>query len=127
MILLGPVHRVPVRGLALPSAGRFDTPLGPVEVDREAVARLRDLPQVTVSDRAHAAEHSLEVHLPFLQQVLGHFTLVPLAVGDATPDEVAEVLTRLWGNEETLIVVSSDLSHYLPYATARAATAPPST
>ena len=85
------------------------------------MARLRDLPQVTVNDRAHAAEHSLEVHLPFLQQVLGHFTLVPLAVGDATPDEVAEVLTRLWGEEETLIVVSSDLSHYLPYDTARAA------
>ena len=121
VVLLGPVHRVPVRGLALPSAGRFDTPLGSVEIDHEAVARLRDLPQVTVNDRAHAAEHSLEVHLPFLQQVLGHFTLVPLAVGDATPDEVAEVLTRLWGNEETLIVVSSDLSHYLPYDTARVA------
>lgn len=121
VVLLGPVHRVPVRGLALPSAGRFDTPFGSVEVDREAVARLTDLPQVTISDRAHAAEHSLEVHLPFLQQVLGHFTLVPLAVGDATLDEVAEVLARLWGNEETLIVVSSDLSHYLPYATARAA------
>jgi AmmeMemoRadiSam system protein B/AmmeMemoRadiSam system protein A len=121
VILLGPVHRVPVRGLALPSAGRFDTPLGSVDLDREAVARLRDLPQITFSDRAHAAEHSLEVHLPFLQQVLGHFSLVPLAVGDATPDEVAEVLTRLWGDEETLIVVSSDLSHYLPYATARAA------
>ena len=78
-----------------------------------------DLPQVVVSDLAHAAEHSLEVHLPFLQQVLGHFRLVPLAVGDATPDEVAEVLAQLWGGDETLIVVSSDLSHYLPYATAR--------
>jgi hypothetical protein len=120
VILLGPVHRVPVRGLALPSVERFDTPLGPVEIDRDAVERLRELPQVVVSDRAHEAEHSLEVHLPFLQQVLQRFTLVPLAVGDATADEVAEVLERLWGGDETLIVVSSDLSHYLPYATARA-------
>jgi MEMO1 family protein len=121
VILLGPVHRVPVRGLALPAVERFDTPLGPVEIDRDAVARLRDLPQVVISDRAHAAEHSLEVQLPFLQLVLGRFTLVPLAVGDATTDEVADVLERLWGGEETLIVVSSDLSHYLAYETARAA------
>lgn len=121
VVLLGPVHRVPVRGLALPSTGRFETPLGSIEVDREAIARLRDLSQVTISERAHAAEHSLEVHLPFLQQVLGHFTLVPLAVGDATPDEVAEVLDRLWGKEGTLVVVSSDLSHYLPYTAARVA------
>jgi len=120
VVLLGPVHRVPVRGLALPSVARFDTPLGPIEIDRDAVAQLADLPQVVVSDRAHAAEHSLEVHLPFLQQVLGQFALVPLAVGEATSDEVAAVLDRLWGGEETLIVVSSDLSHYLPYATARA-------
>lgn len=119
VVLLGPVHRVPVRGLALPGTDRFATPLGTVEVDAQAVAALRDLPQVVESPPAHAAEHSLEVHLPFLQRLLGEFSLVPLAVGDATAEEVAAVLGRLWGGEETLIVVSSDLSHYLPYDTAR--------
>jgi MEMO1 family protein len=121
VVLLGPVHRVPVRGLALPAVDRFETPLGAIPIDRDGVAQLTGLPQVVVSDRAHAPEHSLEVHLPFLQQVLGRFALVPLAVGDATPDEVAQVLARLWGGAETLIVVSSDLSHYLPYTTACAA------
>jgi AmmeMemoRadiSam system protein B/AmmeMemoRadiSam system protein A len=119
VILLGPVHRVAVRGLALPGVVRFATPLGEIEVDADAVAQLRDLPQVTESAAAHAPEHSLEVHLPFLQEVLGEFKLVPLAVGEATAEEVAQVLERLWGGPETLIVVSSDLSHYLPYATAQ--------
>jgi AmmeMemoRadiSam system protein B/AmmeMemoRadiSam system protein A len=120
VVLLGPVHRVPVRGLAVPSVDRFETPLGAIDIDRESLARLADLRQVVASDRAHAQEHSLEVHLPFLQQVLGRFALVPLAVGEATPDDVAAVLARLWGGAETLVVVSSDLSHYLPYAAARA-------
>jgi AmmeMemoRadiSam system protein B/AmmeMemoRadiSam system protein A len=119
VVLLGPVHRVPVRGLALPGVERFTTPLGEVPVDAEAVTTLRDLPQVVESPAAHATEHSLEVQLPFLQRVLGEFSLLPLAVGDATAEEVAEVLDRLWGSDETLIVVSSDLSHYLPYDTAR--------
>jgi AmmeMemoRadiSam system protein B/AmmeMemoRadiSam system protein A len=117
--LLGPAHRVPLRGLALPATQRLATPLGEVAVDAEAVAALRALPQVVESARAHAAEHSLEVHLPFLQRVLGEFTLVPLVVGDATSSEVAAVLDHLWGDEQTLIVVSSDLSHYLPYDIAR--------
>lgn len=121
VVLLGPVHRVPVRGLAAPSCAQFETPLGAIGIDRAAIAQLADLPQVVTSDRAHGPEHSLEAQLPFLQQVLGPFALVPLAVGEATADEVAEVLERLWGGDETLIVVSSDLSHYLPYATARAA------
>jgi AmmeMemoRadiSam system protein B/AmmeMemoRadiSam system protein A len=120
VVLLGPAHRVPLRGLALPSVDHFATPLGTIEIDRAAATQLADLPQVVVSDRAHAAEHSLEVQLPFLQQVLGAFALVPLVVGDAAADDVAEVLDRLWGGEETLIVISSDLSHYLPYAAARA-------
>lgn len=119
VVLLGPVHRVPVRGLALPGAAAFATPLGEIQVDQEAVASLTALRQVVVSPAAHALEHSLEVQLPFLQSVLEHFTLVPLAVGDATPAAVAQVLETLWGGPETLIVISSDLSHFLPYAAAR--------
>jgi AmmeMemoRadiSam system protein B/AmmeMemoRadiSam system protein A len=120
VVLLGPVHRVPVRGLALPDAKMLATPLGNVPVDAAAVAALHALPQVTVSTAAHADEHSLEVHLPFLQQALDRFTVVPLAVGDASAGEVAQVLDALWGGAETLIVVSSDLSHFLSYADAQA-------
>jgi AmmeMemoRadiSam system protein B/AmmeMemoRadiSam system protein A len=120
VVLLGPSHRVALRGLAAPHAGTFVTPLGRITVDRAALDGLADLPQVGFSDAAHAQEHSLEVQLPFLQRVLERFTLVPLVVGRATPGEVAEVLERLWGGDETLIVISSDLSHYLPYAEARA-------
>jgi AmmeMemoRadiSam system protein B len=120
VVLMGPAHRTPVRGLAVPAATAFASPLGTVAIDRGGIARVADLPQVVESDNAHALEHSLEVHLPFLQSILGSFALVPFAVGRASPEEVAEVLDRLWGGDETLIVVSSDLSHYLPYAVARA-------
>jgi AmmeMemoRadiSam system protein B/AmmeMemoRadiSam system protein A len=120
VVLLGPVHRVPVRGLALPGAAAFATPLGEVPVDAVAVATLAGLPQVVTSAAAHAKEHSLEVQLPFLQAVLDDFTLLPLAVGDATPAEVAEVLEALWGGPETLIVISSDLSHFLTYPQSQA-------
>lgn len=120
VVLLGPVHRVPVRGLALPGAAMLATPLGKIRVDAGAVAILAKLPQIKVSPEAHAPEHSLEVHLPFLQTVLEDFSVVPLAVGDATADEVAQVLDTLWGGPEMLIVVSSDLSHYLSYGEAQA-------
>jgi MEMO1 family protein len=120
VVLLGPTHRVPVRGLALPTARAFATPLGVVEVDRKAALLALTLPQVQESDAAHALEHSLEVQLPFLQAVLDEFRIVPFAVGDATADEVADVIDRLWGGPETLIVISSDLSHYHRYAEARA-------
>jgi len=119
VVLLGPVHRVPVRGLAVPAAEAFATPLGRVPVDREALRAVADLPQVVASDAAHALEHSLEVQLPFLQKVLGAFALVPFAVGTASVHEVAEVIERLWGGPETLIVVSTDLSHYHAYAQAK--------
>ncbi len=119
VVLLGPSHRVPVRGLATTSADAFQTPLGEVPIDGDARDLALSLPQVTLSDEAHAYEHSLEVQLPFLQRVLGPFTLVPFSVGSARADEVAEVLEALWGGPETLIVVSSDLSHYHDYDTAR--------
>jgi AmmeMemoRadiSam system protein B len=119
VVLAGPAHRVYVRGAAIPSAHHFDSPLGPVRLDLDALEILRRFPFVEVSDRAHALEHSLEVHLPFLQAMLGDFELVPVVVGDASPAEVAALYEALWGGDETLIVVSSDLSHYLPYDAAR--------
>ena len=120
VVLLGPAHRVPLRGVAAPTADAFATPLGEIEVDRAAVTRALDLPQVSESDRAHALEHSLEVQLPFLQTLLPSFRLVPFAVGDATSAQVAELIDLLWGGPETLIVISSDLSHYHSYDQARA-------
>jgi hypothetical protein len=119
VVLFGPTHRVYVRGLAVPSADVFATPLGDIALDREAIAAALRLPQVQTSDGAHAQEHSLEVQLPFLQTVLGDFRLAPFAVGEASAADVAEVMEALWGGEETLIVVSSDLSHYHPYAAAQ--------
>ena len=119
VVLAGPCHRVAVRGLALPSVAAFSTPLGEVPIDQDLAAALLDLPQVQQSDAPHQLEHSLEVQLPFLQTVLDDFSLLPLAVGDATVPEVAEVLERLWGGDETLILISSDLSHYHGYAEAQ--------
>ncbi|MBX3637752.1 MAG: AmmeMemoRadiSam system protein B, partial [Rubrivivax sp.] len=118
VVMLGPTHRVALRGIAVPEATAFATPLGAVPIDREALAAIAGLPQVVASDLVHAEEHALEVQLPFLQQVLDDFTLLPLAVGRADPLDVAEVIERLWGGDETLVVISSDLSHYLPYAEA---------
>lgn len=119
VVLLGPTHRVAVRGLALSGADAFDTPLGRVMLDKNAAQAIGHLPQVCVNTEAHAQEHALEVQLPFLQSLLTDFTLLPLAVGMANPVEVAEVLETLWGGDETLIVISSDLSHYLPYTIAQ--------
>ncbi len=118
VVLLGPAHRLPFRGIAYPSADRLLTPLGPVNLDRKALAGLADLPQVQCLDAAFNGEHCLEVQLPFLQRRLTDFSVVPLIVGAVPPQAVAEVIDRLWGGDETLIVISSDLSHYLDYATA---------
>jgi hypothetical protein len=119
VVLMGPSHFVPVRGLALPGDDELETPLGTVEVDDAGRRALDSLRQVTVSRPAHAQEHSLEVELPFLQLVFPAARVVPLVVGEAAPEEVADVLEALWGGAETRVVVSSDLSHYLPYETAR--------
>lgn len=120
IILLGPAHFVGFRGLALPGVDALATPLGQIPLDRNGVAAALSFPQVAELPQAHAREHSIEVHLPFLQAVLPRFSIVPLLVGDAAPWEVAEVLAVLWGGDETAIVVSTDLSHYHPYDEARA-------
>ncbi len=119
VVLLGPSHRVPLFGLAASSASYFSTPLGNIEMDLVSIHAALQLPQIKLMNEAHALEHSLEVQLPFLQTVLNSFTLVPLVVGEATADEVSEVLELLWGGDETLIVISSDLSHYHDYQTAQ--------
>lgn len=121
VVLLGPAHRVRLRGLALPGAAALATPLGEVRVDPELAERVAQLPQVSVDPSAHAQEHSLEVEIPFLQLLFEDFTLLPLVVGDAGVEEVAEVLAAVWRGDETLLVISSDLSHYLPYDDARSA------
>lgn len=119
VVVLGPSHWVRVRGLATSSSQSWRTPFGEIPVDSEALKRITALPQVSVFDEAHVREHSLEVELPFLQVVLPEFSLIPLVVGDASDAEVAEVMDQLWGGDETRFVISSDLSHYLDYTSAR--------
>ena len=119
VVLLGPAHYVAFAGIAAPTATAFETPLGSLAVDRQALHAVAELPQFMLADEPHRPEHSLEVQLPFLQTVLNAAGIVPLLVGRARPAEVAEVIARLWDGEETLVVVSSDLSHYLDYETAR--------
>lgn len=120
VVLLGPAHRVRFQGIAAHSGDAFLTPLGEIALDRSVLRRLSDLsPYIGVLDEAHNGEHSLEVQLPFLQYLLNDFHLVPLVVGDSPAEAIAAVLERLWGGAETLIVVSTDLSHYHDYATAR--------
>lgn len=120
VVLLAPSHRVAFRGIAYSSSLLFRTPLGDLEVDSDALSAIKELPQLHLLDQAFTQEHSLEVHLPFLQETLSRFKIVPLVVGDIDPESVAEVLELLWGEQETLIVVSSDLSHYLDYDSAKA-------
>ena len=120
IVLLGPAHRVAPRGLGLPGCDAFATPLGEVPLAVDAARRIASLPQVTVHAAAHEQEHALEVELPFLQLVLDEFELLPLVVGEASGEQVAEVLEAVWGGPETRFVISSDLSHYLPYDQARA-------
>jgi AmmeMemoRadiSam system protein B len=116
VVLVGPAHRVAVDGLVWPGVSRLATPLGELEVDVDAIA---GVPELAANVAAHAREHSLEVELPFLQRVAPHARLVPLVVGRARPEAVGRVLDALWGGPETLIVISSDLSHYEPYRVGR--------
>ena len=119
VVLIGPAHRLAFKGIAAPKVEAFKTPLGNVPIDADAVAAIRDMPQVLLDDEPHRLEHSLEVHIPFLQQVLGDFKLLPLVAGSVSGEQVAKVLERLWGNESTRFVISTDLSHYQDYETAK--------
>lgn len=115
VVIMGPCHRVGITGIALPASQAFDTPLGRVPLDMKAIEKLVSMHQVHIIDDTHIDDHSIEVHLPFLQVLLNDFSIVPLIVGQSSKNEVAEVLQTLWGGDETLILISSDLSHYLPY------------
>lgn len=119
VVIIGPSHRVAFRGLAVSRANAFSTPLGDIPVDQAAIEKLVQFPFVEYIEQAHTLEHSLEVHLPFLQETLTDFKIVPVVAGDASPDQVAKVLDALWGGKETLVIISSDLSHYHDYATAQ--------
>jgi AmmeMemoRadiSam system protein B len=119
VIILAPAHRVAFRGIAYCSATHFQTPLGLIPVDLSALAQITDLPTVMKNNEAFQEEHSIEVHLPFLQEILNEFSIVPILVGEASAEQVATVLEKLWGGTETLVVISSDLSHYLDYDSAR--------
>lgn len=119
VVLMGPSHRVYLQGMALPEWSEFATPLGNIRVDPEHEAVLLAQGSVVASNAPHALEHSLEVQLPFLQMLLGEFTLTPLVAGDAAPHHVASVLASVWGGEETLVLISSDLSHYHSYEIAQ--------
>ncbi len=119
VVLLGPSHRVGFKGIAATSATSYSTPLGEIPLAAQAIQSIISLPETGFLDEAHAQEHSLEVHLPFLQRILKSFQLVPLVVGEASKEAVARVIDALWGGPETLIVVSTDLSHYKGYADAQ--------
>jgi MEMO1 family protein len=117
-VVIGPAHYVSFRGIAAPSAASFATPLGEMPVEEQGVEAVAGLPQIVIDDTPHAPEHALEVELPFLQTIFGALPIIPLVVGRASADEVAEVLAQQW-DDNTLLVVSSDLSHYYDYATAK--------
>jgi AmmeMemoRadiSam system protein B len=119
VILIGPSHQIHFSGLAASNASHFSTPLGDIPLNQSSIAAIIDLPYIDYFEEAHTFEHSLEVHLPFLQETLDKFSIVPLVVGNATPEHVSTVLDKLWGGPETLIVISSDLSHYHDYQTAQ--------
>lgn len=119
VVILGPSHRVPLLGIASSSQDAFETPLGEIPLDKVTIQRLNQLPFVHSYDEAHLQEHSLEVQLPFLQKVLDNFTLVPLVIGQVDDQQVSELIESLWKSPDTLVVISSDLSHYLDYDKAK--------
>ncbi len=119
VVIIGPSHRVGFHGLAISTADQFSTPLGNIDVDAEGIRKISEFPFIHCMDQAFDNEHCLEVHLPFLQTVLKKFSLIPLIAGDASADQISEILELFWDQPETLIVISTDLSHFHQYETAQ--------
>ncbi len=115
VVILAPSHKIGFNGMALTKASAYETPLGNVEIDKEMNEQLLALPLVDYLEEAHKSEHSLEVQLPFLKEALDDFKLIPVITGNASPTDVETLLETVWGKKDTLIVISTDLSHYLPY------------
>jgi AmmeMemoRadiSam system protein B len=119
VVLLGPSHRVAFEGMALTEADFFETPLGQIKVNKDDYPQLLAMENMFVFEQAHVAEHCIEVQLPFLQRILNNFTIIPIVVGIADPHSVSNIIESLWGGDETLFVISSDLSHYQSYESAQ--------
>lgn len=119
IVILGPAHTLFFKGIAYDSAEQFASPLGTIDQDQELLAKITDLPFVYRLPEAHKKEHSLEVQFPFCQVLFSKFTVLPLIVGETHPEQVAQLIERIWGNDDTLLIISSDLSHYLPYEIAQ--------
>jgi MEMO1 family protein len=119
VVILAPAHQYPVSGMAITRADQYQTPLGTVIIDQEAITKIEKLPGIHLIEEAFQLEHSMEVQLPFLQVLLKQFKIIPVLVGSASHDQVVNVLEKIWGDEKTLIVISSDLSHYYDYQTAK--------
>ena len=120
ILLLGPAHRVWLEGIAFPGTDAFETPLGRIPLAKQQIRELLRFPEVQLRDDAHQDEHCLEVQLPFLQEILNEFELIPAVVGEISPDSLSGLLENLLEDPQNLLLLSTDLSHFHSYSEAQA-------